>query len=426
MTDLLRVEHLVTKFRGQHEDLVAVDDVSFSIRPGETVCLVGESGSGKSVTGLSILGLLPDSASHPSGTIGLNVDTAVGDGQVMLLNAPESLLRSIRGARISMIFQEPMTCLNPVLTIGEQLMEPLELHLGLVGDAARARALELLTQVEMPEPERRLEEYPHRLSGGQRQRVMIAMALACEPDLLIADEPTTALDVTIQAQILKLMAQLQRQHKTAMLFITHDLSVVSEIADRVIVMQKGRIVESGERHQVLSAPAHAYTRELLAALPGNLKRLSKSPAKDEQALISVRDLCVYFPVRSGVLQRHVSDVKAVDHVSLDIARGRTLALVGESGSGKTTFGRALLGLIRPTAGSAIYQNTDLATLDRRAFKPFRKDLQIVFQDPQSSLNPRLSIGSILTEPMATHGIGSNANERYDLAGEYLKKVGLDP
>lgn len=428
MTVLLQVEDLATRFDARETSTLAVKGVTFDINPGETVCLVGESGSGKSVTGLSILGLLPDSAEHPSGKIILDApsETRSAPGKIDLLAAPENLLQTVRGARISMIFQEPMTCLNPVLTIGEQLMEPLELHLGLVGDAARERAIELLTQVEMPEPERRMTEYPHRLSGGQRQRVMIAMALACEPDLLIADEPTTALDVTIQAQILKLMADLQRVHQTALLFITHDLSVVSEIADRVIVMRQGQIVERGDRHQVLSDPQHEYTKELLAALPGNLERLSKSPSRGDRPLLAIRDLCVYFPVRKGLLRRHVDDIKAVDQVSLDIARGRTLALVGESGSGKTTLGRALLGLVRPTAGTVDFEGADLAQLDRAAFKPYRKDLQIVFQDPQSSLNPRLTIGSILTEPMATHGIGSNRAERFTLAGAYLTQVGLSP
>jgi peptide/nickel transport system ATP-binding protein len=386
MKSLLQVENLVTRFDSHETSTLAVDGVTFDIKPGETLCLVGESGSGKSVTGLSILGLLPETAVHPSGRIVLTTETDTASETINMLAAPENQMQSIRGARISMIFQEPMTCLNPVLTIGEQLMEPLDLHLGLTGVAARERAIELLTQVEMPDPERRLDEYPHRLSGGQRQK----------------------------------------EHQTALLFITHDLSVVSEIADRVIVMRQGQIVERGDRHQVLSDPKHAYTKELLAALPGNLERLSKSPPHGGRPLLAIRDLCVYFPVRKGLLKRHVGDVKAVDQVSLDVARGRTLALVGESGSGKTTLGRALLGLIRPTSGSIEFEDTDLATLDRAAFKPYRKDLQIVFQDPQSSLNPRLSIGSILTEPMAAHGIGESREERFSMAGSYLTKVGLSP
>lgn len=427
MSLLLSVENLRTEFHSAQSITVAVDDVSFEINAGETVCLVGESGSGKSVTGLSILGLLPDTASHPSGTV-----TLAGKGNddknepLSLLGAPESLLQTVRGVRISMIFQEPMTCLNPVLTIGEQISEALELHLGLEGKAASARVLELLTQVEIPDPEQRLNDYPHRLSGGQRQRVMIAMALACEPDLLIADEPTTALDVTIQAQIIKLMANLQKQHQTALLFITHDLSLVSEIADRVIVMQKGCIVESGSLQQVLGSPGHEYTRELLAALPGNLPRLEPMAPRSGEPLIELRKLRVYFPIRKGILQRHVDDVKAVDDVSLQIHKGRVLALVGESGSGKTTLGRALLGLVPATSGSVMYEQTDLCQLNRRGFKPFRKDLQVVFQDPQSSLNPRLSIATILTEPMGVHHIGANHNERLEMAALYMEKVGLEP
>jgi len=393
--------------------------VSFKIFPGETLCLVGESGSGKSVTGLSILGLLPASASHPSGTVTLS-------DQVSLLGASEETMQTVRGVRISMIFQEPMTCLNPVLTIGEQIVEALELHLGMEGEVARARALDLLTQVEIPDPAQRMDDYPHRLSGGQRQRVMIAMALACEPDLLIADEPTTALDVTIQAQIMQLLSDLQKRHQMALLFITHDLSLVSEIADRVIVMQQGQIVESGPKAQVLGSPEHSYTKELLAALPSNLPRLEPMAAISGEPLIQLRDLRVYFPIRKGVLQRHVDDVKAVDDVSLQIHTGRVLALVGESGSGKTTLGRALLGLVPVTSGSVVYKGTDLSGLNRRDFKPFRKDLQIIFQDPQSSLNPRLSIASILTEPMAVHGIGANHAERLDMAAAYLARVDLDP
>jgi len=422
---LLSVDKLSTQFNALQGTVLAVSDVSFEISAGETLCLVGESGSGKSVTGLSILGLLPTSASHPAGSIQLAAGPERGSA-ISLLDAPESVMQEIRGARVSMIFQEPMTCLNPVLTIGEQIIEALELHLGLEGEPARERALELLTQVEIPDPPKRLDDYPHRLSGGQRQRVMIAMALACEPDLLIADEPTTALDVTIQAQIMSLMAKLQEQQQMALLFVTHDLSLVSEIADRVIVMQQGRIVESGSKTQVLGAPQHEYTKELLAALPGNLPRLKPMAPKTGAPLIEIKDLRVFFPIRKGVFQRHVDDVKAVNDINLSINKGRVLALVGESGSGKTTLGRSVLGLVKTTSGSVTYDGTDLCQLDRRGFKPFRKDLQIIFQDPQSSLNPRLSVASILTEPMAVHRIGANQNERLELAAQYMQKVGLDP
>ena len=422
---LLRVTDLVTQFGTAPDTTVAVNDVSFEIHPGETLCLVGESGSGKSVTGLSILGLLPTTATHPSGSIALAARTGEKPN-IALLGATEAVMQSVRGVRISMIFQEPLTCLNPVLTIGEQISEALELHLGLEGPAARQRVLDLLTEVDIPNPEQRIDDYPHRLSGGQRQRVMIAIALACEPDLLIADEPTTALDVTIQAQILQLMADLQKQHNTALLFITHDLSLVCEIADRVIVMQKGKIVESGSKHRVLGNPTHHYTKELLAALPSNLPRLPDTATGNAEQLIDIQNLKVYFPVRTGVLQRHTDDVKAVDDVSLTINKGRVVALVGESGSGKTTLGRALLGLAPVTGGAVRYAGQDLTQLNRSQFKPFRKDLQIIFQDPQSSLNPRLSIGSILTEPMAVHGIGSNRAQRMTLAAEVLEKVGLQP
>jgi peptide/nickel transport system ATP-binding protein len=299
------------------------------------------------------------------------------------------------------------------------------MHLGLEGAAAKAKAIELLEQVEMPDPERRLADYPHRLSGGQRQRVMIAMALACEPDLLIADEPTTALDVTIQAQILELLHRLQKEHGTALLFITHDLSVVAQIADRVAVMQLGKIVEQGTRDDVLFAPQHEYTKELLAALPGNLERLDLPKVEAPTPLIRLRNLKVYFPIKKGILQRHVDDVRAVDDVTLDINEGKAMALVGESGSGKTTLGRAILGLIKPTAGAVMFEGRDLAPLTRSEFKPYRKDLQIVFQDPHSSLNPRLKISAILVEPMAANGIGADHAERLAMAAETLERVGLE-
>jgi peptide/nickel transport system ATP-binding protein len=424
---LLSVKDLQVRFATEDGELDAVKGISFDIQPGETFCLVGESGSGKSVTGLSVMRLLAEgSASHPGGEVLLNSPHVESSAPLSLLQLSEVEMQTIRGARISMIFQEPMTALNPVLTIAEQLMEPLIMHLGLDESAARARALELLEQVRMPSPEQRLKEYPHRLSGGQRQRVMIAMAMACEPDLLIADEPTTALDVTIQAQILDLMAELQQRKNTAMLFITHDLSVVAQIADHIAVMQHGRIVESGSRDEVLYRPQHVYTRELLAALPSRLKRRTPTPeTAEDDAVVSISKLKVYFPIRRGVLQRHVDDVKAVDDVSLEVRRGRVLALVGESGSGKTTLGRALLRLIPSTAGQIRFRNTNLLELSPKAMRPYRSALQIIFQDPQSSLNPRLTIATTLTEPMAVHGIGENQTERLRLASELLERVGLD-
>jgi len=422
---LLDVDNLHTRFGQGGTALDAVRGISLHIDAGETLCLVGESGSGKSVTGLSIMGLLPDSASHPQGKVLFTSSRDAELRDVSMLDATPGQLETIRGARISMIFQEPMTALNPVLTIGSQLLEPLAMHLGLEGAAAKAKAIELLEQVEMPDPERRLADYPHRLSGGQRQRVMIAMALACEPDLLIADEPTTALDVTIQAQILELMHRLQKEHGTALLFITHDLSVVAQIADRVAVMQLGKIVEQGTRDDVLFAPQHEYTKELLAALPGNLERLDLPKVEAPTPLIRLQNLKVYFPIKKGILQRHVDDVRAVDDVTLDINEGKAMALVGESGSGKTTLGRAILGLIKPTAGAVMFEGRDLAPLTRSEFKPYRKDLQIVFQDPHSSLNPRLKISAILVEPMAANGIGADHAERLAMAAETLERVGLE-
>ena len=422
---LLDVDNLHTRFGQGGTALDAVRGISLHIDAGETLCLVGESGSGKSVTGLSIMGLLPDSASHPQGKVLFTSSRDAELRDVSMLDATPGQLETIRGARISMIFQEPMTALNPVLTIGSQLLEPLAMHLGLEGAAAKAKAIELLEQVEMPDPERRLADYPHRLSGGQRQRVMIAMALACEPDLLIADEPTTALDVTIQAQILELLHRLQKEHGTALLFITHDLSVVAQIADRVAVMQLGKIVEQGTRDDVLFAPQHEYTKELLAALPGNLERLDLPKVEAPTPLIRLQNLKVYFPIKKGILQRHVDDVRAVDDVTLDINEGKAMALVGESGSGKTTLGRAILGLIKPTAGAVMFEGRDLAPLTRSEFKPYRKDLQIVFQDPHSSLNPRLKISAILVEPMAANGIGADHAERLAMAAETLERVGLE-
>jgi peptide/nickel transport system ATP-binding protein len=388
---LLSVENLSTRFATESGPVTAVDGISFDIQPGETFCLVGESGSGKSVTGLSLLQLLPRSTTtHPTGRTLFSSPKLANGKSIDLLTLPADQIEEIRGARISMIFQEPMTALNPVLTIAEQLMEPLVLHLDMDEAAARARALELLEQVHMPDPEQRLKEYPHRLSGGQRQRVMIAMAMACEPDLMIADEPTTALDVTIQAQILDLMAELQSRRNTAMLFVTHDLSVVAQIADRIAVMQSGKIVELGTRDQVLYRPQHAYTRQLLDALPSRLQRRDKGQQRaGDDSAISIRNLKVYFPIRRGILQRHVDDVKAVDDVSLEIRRGQVLALVGESGSGKTTMGRALLRLIPPSGGEVMFQGEDL------------------------------------TEPMAVHGIGASAAEREKIASDLMNRVGLE-
>ena len=425
MEPLLAIRDLETQFGAGEQASLAVRGISFELYPGETYCLVGESGSGKSVTGLSMVGLLPDLANHPSGAITFYSSAREADSSISILDSEESVLEKLRGSRISMIFQEPMTALNPVQTIGEQIMETMSLHLGLEGEAARAKALDLLAQVELPDPEVRISEYPHRLSGGQRQRVMIAIALACEPDLLIADEPTTALDVTIQAQILKLLKKLQEDRNTTLLFITHDLSVVAQIADRVGVMQHGQLVEQGTKDEVLYDPKHEYTKELIASLPQKMTRLSANEVVSEPPLLSIEQLKVYFPIRKGLLQRHVDDVKAVDDVNLKIYPGRAMAVVGESGSGKTTLGRAILGLIKATEGAVHYHGNDLTELNRKEMKPFRRDLQFVFQDPQSSLNPRLTIATILTEPMQAHGIGGGHLDRLELASQALEQVGLD-
>ncbi len=425
MEPLLAVRELETQFGVGEQASLAVRGISFELYPGETYCLVGESGSGKSVTGLSMVGLLPDLANHPSGAITFYPSVEEADSGISILNSEKSVLEKLRGSSISMIFQEPMTALNPVQTIGEQIMETMSLHLGLEGESAKAKALDLLAQVELPDPEVRISEYPHRLSGGQRQRVMIAIALACEPDLLVADEPTTALDVTIQAQILKLLKKLQEERNTTLLFITHDLSVVAQIADRVGVMQQGQLVEQGTKDEVLYNPKHEYTKELIASLPQKMTRLSTNALVTESPLLSIEKLKVYFPIRKGLLQRHVDDVKAVDGVNLKIYPGRAMAVVGESGSGKTTLGRAILGLIGATEGTVSYQGSDLTKLNRKEMKPFRRDLQFVFQDPQSSLNPRLTIATILTEPMQAHGIGGSHLERLELASQTLEQVGLD-
>ena len=418
----LTIEGLVTELDGGREWVRAVDGVSLAIRRGETFCLVGESGSGKSVTALSVMGLLPAGRHrHPAGRILLHDDDG---GTTALLGAPEPLLAGIRGARIGMIFQEPMTSLNPVMTIGEQLDEALRLHRPELDDAGRAaRALQVLEEVRIPEPAQRLREYPHRLSGGQRQRVMIAMALICEPALLIADEPTTALDVTVQAGILQLMRELQQRRGMAMLFITHDFGVVARIADTVGVMRHGKLVETGSVAEILENPTHPYTQSLIAALPERLPRPPRLGADAAAApLIEVRELKVHFPVRRGLLRRVVDQFRAVDGVSLAVRPGEVLALVGESGCGKTTLGRALLRLADPTAGSVLLEGEDITRLPPRALRPMRRRMQVVFQDPGSSLNPRLPIVTTLVEPMRVHGIGADDSERERRAAALLARV----
>ncbi|HXI05636.1 MAG: ABC transporter ATP-binding protein [Bradyrhizobium sp.] len=394
---------------------LAVDQVSFSIRRGQCVALVGESGSGKSVSALSVLKLLPyPAASHPSGTIHFK-------GRE-LLRAGEREMREIRGNDISIIFQEPMTSLNPLHTIEAQIGEILSLHQGVSGSMARARTLELLTQVGIPEPETRLGSYPHQLSGGQRQRVMIAMALANEPDLLIADEPTTALDVTVQAQILALLADIRQRLGMSLLFITHDLGIVRRIADTVCVMKKGKIVEQGPVEQVFSAPKHPYTRDLLAAEP---KPDPAPPRPDAPVVMKADDLKVWFPIKRGLLRSTVGHIKAVDGVSLAVRKGETLGVVGESGSGKTTLGLALLRLIS-SSGPIVFLGKNIQGLRFKDMRPLRRDMQIVFQDPFGSLSPRLSVDDIIAEGLSVHQPKLTEAERDARVVKAMRDAGLDP
>ena len=412
---LLSVSDLSVAFGGSEGSMLAVDHVSFDIAPGETVALVGESGSGKSVTALSILKLLPyPSASHPSGKIMFRGKD--------LLAMRENDLRKVRGNDISIIFQEPMTSLNPLHTIETQLGEALLLHRGMTGAAARARILELLRDVGIPEPETRLKSYPHQLSGGQRQRVMIAMALANEPALLIADEPTTALDVTVQAQILALLKDVHRRHNMAMLFITHDLGIVRKVADRVCVMNGGRIVEAGPVEQIFASPQHPYTRALLAAEPTP----NPAPLNPEgPVVVETNDLKVWFPIKRGVLRRTVGHIKAVDGVSISVRKGETLGIVGESGSGKTTLGLAILRLIS-SQGPILFMGAPLQGLKFKQMRPHRHDMQIVFQDPYGSLSPRMAIADIVAEGLAIHQPQLTREERDARVISALKDVGLDP
>jgi len=412
---LLDVRDLSVAFCQSGRETLAVDRVSFDIRRGETVALVGESGSGKSVTALSILKLLPyPAARHPSGTIHFK-------GQE-LLGLTERKLRHVRGDDITIIFQEPMTSLNPLHTIEKQIGEILELHRGMTGAPARARIIELLDQVGIPDPASRLASYPHQLSGGQRQRVMIAMALANEPDLLIADEPTTALDVTVQAQILKLLKEIQTRLGMSMLFITHDLGIVRKIADRVCVMKKGKIVEQGPVERVYAAPEHPYTRALLAAEP----KPDPAPIQpDAPLVVETRDLKVWFPIKRGVLRRVVGHIKAVDGVSVAVRKGETLGVVGESGSGKTTLGLAILRLIS-SDGPIVFLGNAIECLKFKAMRPFRRDMQIVFQDPYGSLSPRMSISDIIEEGLWVHHPKMGREEREHRVVSVLRDVGLDP
>jgi len=415
---LLSVRDLSVAFsHGAHggPETLAVDHVSFDIGKGETVALVGESGSGKSVTALSILKLLPyPAARHPSGSI-----TFKGRE---LLGLPDRDMRRVRGDDITIVFQEPMTSLNPLHTIEKQIGDVLFLHRGLTGAAARARILEVLSQVGIPDPQSRLKSYPHQLSGGQRQRVMIAMALANEPDLLIADEPTTALDVTVQAQIIALLKELQQRLGMSLLFITHDLGIVRKIANRVCVMKEGKIVEHGDVARVFAAPQHPYTRALLAAEP----KPDPAPLQpDAPMVLEATNLKIWFPITAGMLRKVVGHIKACDGVTIELHQGETLGVVGESGSGKSTLGRAILRLIS-SEGPIAFMGHELQGLRFKEMRPFRHDMQIVFQDPYGSLSPRLSVSEIIKEGLKVHHPHMPEHERDARVVQALNDVGLDP
>jgi len=411
---LLSIRDLSVAFGTGAREVLAVDRVSFDIAKGETLALVGESGSGKSVTALSVMKLLPyPAAHHPSGSISFK-------GRE-LLTMPEKEIRHVRGNDITIIFQEPMTSLNPLHTIEKQIREILLIHQGLAGEKARTRILELLDQVGIPDPKGRLASYPHQLSGGQRQRVMIAMALANEPDLLIADEPTTALDVTVQAQILKLLKDIQKRLGMSMLFITHDLGIVRKLADRVCVMNTGKIVERGPVERVFTAPEHPYTRALLAAEP---KPDPAPPRPTAPVVVSTTDLKVWFPIKRGVLRKVVGHIKAVDGISVEVRKGETLGVVGESGSGKTTLGLAILRLIS-SDGPVVFMGDTIQGLKFKQMRPYRRNMQIVFQDPYGSLSPRMSVSDIIEEGLKVHHshLARGESERRVMAA--LTEVGLD-
>ena len=479
-TPVIDIENLHTNFYTEDGVVEAVDGVSFRVEKGRTLGIVGESGSGKSVTSLSIMQLLASTAKIDSGRISL-----LGKDLVQL---PEPEMRKIRGSQVSMIFQEPMTSLNPVYTVGYQVMEALQLHQNMTKAEARQRTIELFDEVGIPNPTQRVDSYPHQMSGGQKQRVMIAMALCCDPELLIADEPTTALDVTIQSQILDILRRLRDTRGMSILFITHDLGVIAEIADDVLVMYRGNMVEYGSVLDIFTEPKHPYTKGLLACRPrldtkfrllptvddfmevkheggkveliekkltdeqiqsmqthgrgrllhpkselaamghpweeGHHSDDSKSVEEGEQPILDVSDLKIHFPVRKGILSRIVDHVRAVDGVSFKIYRGQTLGLVGESGCGKTTTGRAILRLIEPTAGEVSFNGQPMSGLSRRELRTLRSKLQIIFQDPYGSLNPRMTVESTIVEPMRVHGIGSNKSERREMAAQLLEEVGL--
>ncbi len=460
---LLEFKNLVTEFHTEGKVVTAVNNISFTLNKGETIGIVGESGSGKSVTSLSAMRLVP---TPPGKIAGGEILFHKKNGErVDLLQISEKEMRQYRGNEIAMIFQEPMTSLNPVFTCGDQVMEAIMLHQSLSRSEAEDLTIKLFEEVQLPDPERIFSTYPHQISGGQKQRVMIAMAMSCQPSVLVADEPTTALDVTVQKTILELMQNLQKEHDMGILFITHDLGVIAELADKVVVMYKGNIVEQGTVWDIFNNPQHPYTKGLLACRPPLDKRytflptvgdfmqtnengesvaneisvedftkdlvLSKSE-RDKQhkvlyaqkPLLQIKNLKTYFPIRNGFFGGITDYVKAVDNISFDIFAGETLGLVGESGCGKTTTGRTILRLNEPTSGQMLYKGKDIAAFNEQELREFRKEVQIIFQDPYSSLNPRMTVGNAIMEPMQVHGIFANDNQRKERVEELLEKVSL--
>ncbi len=451
--DILQVRHLTTVFRNEQSVTTAVNDVSFSLKGGETLAIVGESGSGKSVTALSVMRLIQ----APEGEItkGTVLFSAGGQSPIDLMTLSEQEMRQYRGKNISMIFQEPMTSLNPVFTCGDQVAEVMRLHLSMSRKEAKQRSIELFREVRLPRPEVIFHSYPHEISGGQKQRVMIAMAMACNPDVLIADEPTTALDVTVQKTILELMKELQEKHNMGILFITHDLGLVSGFADRVLVMYRGKSVEEDQTERIFHHPQHPYTRGLLNCRPPMDVRLKRLPVVDDfmvqlgeekpvflveakeerkekhqkiysgEPILSVRALKTYFPYDYTFFGKAKNFVKAVDDVSFDVYSGETLGIVGESGCGKTTLGRTLLNLIKASSGRVTFRGKNLQDLSRREMRKIRKEIQIIFQDPYSSLNPRIMVGDAIMEPMIVHDLYEDNVARKKKAMELLKMVGIE-